>query len=74
MRDERLGGALDAAALVVRDRMDRLADAVPRFDLDEGQQVPAFGDQVDFADRVLGAPRQDAIALAAQQPGRARFR
>ena len=68
--EEEAGGTGDALALARRHRLGRLAQAVARLHLDDGQRAAAAGDDVDLAERRAQVARQDAIALQAQAPQR----
>src|SRR5215510_3336377 len=62
-RQPRLGGGGDAQALAIGDRPRGVVQCFAGLDLDEHQQASAAGDDVDFADRALPTPRQDAKAF-----------
>src|SRR6516164_9375123 len=62
-RQPRLGGGGDAQALAISDRPCGVVQSLAGLDLDEHQQASAAGDDVDFADRALPTPRQDAKAF-----------
>ena len=56
-------GGNDTLLLAPSDRFRRVGEPLARLDLDEHQQASAAGDDVDFADRALPTPRQDAKAF-----------
>lgn len=70
---EQKGGAFDALPLPWRHRLQGQAAGVPPLDLDDGEGPTPTGDKIDLAERRAPAPRQDAIALEAQKPGRRRL-
>src|SRR5262249_62357164 len=67
MREPHLGGADDARALPVGHRPGGVIERLARLDLDEYQEMPPSGDDVDLAERTAPAPRQDAKALGDEE-------
>src|SRR5215467_13605974 len=62
-RQPRFGGGGDAQALAIGNRPRGIVQSLAGLDLDEHQEASAAGDDVDFADRALPTPRQDAKAF-----------
>jgi hypothetical protein len=68
-RRQPLGGDRNAPQPVLVEGHGHALFGASRFDLDEGDNAPAAGHQVDFAARHSGALGQDAPAMQPQPPG-----
>src|SRR5690554_144325 len=68
-----LRGADDARAIDALQRLQLAGRAAACLDLDKDHSAEALGDEVDLAKRGFVAPRQDAVELEPQQPGRQRL-
>jgi hypothetical protein len=68
------GGDRDPPQPVLVERHGRAFVAAARLHLDKGEHPAAARDQVDFAARHAGAPRQDPPAVQAQPPCRQALR
>jgi len=68
-RRQPLGGDRDPSQAVRIERQRRLLLAGARLDLDEGEDAPAPGDQVNFAAGDPGAFGEDSPAVQPQPPG-----
>ena len=62
-----------AAQAILVDREIEILGPVAPFDLDEGDNAAAAGDQVDFADRDAQSLAEDAPAVEAEPPGGTAF-
>jgi len=69
-----LGGNDNASQAVLVQRKGRGFLCCPRLDLDKRDNPSASCNEIDFATRRLGAPRQDSPAMQAQPPGGDGFR
>ena len=67
------GGGGDAQALAVGDRPGRIVESFARLDLDKDQQGSAAGDDIDFPDRALPTPSENAEAFSDEKRCRAAF-
>jgi hypothetical protein len=63
-------GASDSPPLGRADRNRRDFQLGPRFDFNKGDRAASSGDEVDFASRDHESPRQDRVALEAQEQRR----
>src|SRR5919197_4975565 len=72
-RQPSLSGCDDAQALAISDRPSGVVQLFACLDLDEQQQASAARDNVDFADRALPPPRQDAEAFGDEERRRPAF-
>jgi hypothetical protein len=73
-RREPLGSDRDPAQAIFVERPRCRFLAAALLDLDEGQNAPAPGDQIDLATRDTGSDSKYPPPLQAQPPGRERFR
>src|SRR5215470_6559505 len=67
------GSGDNAQTLAVGDRPGRIVQSIARLHLDEYQQASASRDDIDFSDRALPTPRQDAKALGDEKCRRSAF-
>jgi len=72
-RGEHFGRRGDAAQAILVDRKIEILGPVAPFDLDEGDNAAAAGDQIDFADRDAQSLTKDAPAMEAKPPGGTAF-
>lgn len=68
-RSQPLGGDGNAAQAIFVERPGRGCFAAALLDFDEGEDVPAASDEIDFAARDPSAARKDPPAVQAQPPG-----